>query len=353
MRLRIAVDLRPLLEDFESGVKVYTKRMLSEFMKNPSLDVRPFYQAALPSKKIHEMFPNVRHIPISNTFFHIKSLFAFPKLPDAYFAEKPDLIWMPDRRPFYKSDIPLVMTIHDFVPELHARTLSIKSRIWHKIFSLRRLKNLANGFLTPSLSTASGLGFDSPPFEISFEGAVLAKEARAPAFAKKIKSRPFFLTIAPADPRKGLDKVLKLAKFFPQANFVIAGYKKNDGRFSFLQIRDMYSNVIVLHEVDEEEKLWLLKNAAALLALSIHEGFDLPVLEAVKAKCPVILSDISVHRELYRSNYFVNTPESLLLAVKRCMMGYGEVPRPRGDYNWESAARRSLLFFLRVIGDKN
>ena len=38
MRPRIGVDLRPLLEDFESGVKVYTREMLLEMMKNSDFE---------------------------------------------------------------------------------------------------------------------------------------------------------------------------------------------------------------------------------------------------------------------------------------------------------------------------
>lgn len=353
MRLKIAVDLRPLLDDFESGVKVYTKRMLQELYKRPDLEIMPYYQAARPLQKIHELFPSTLYIPVSNTIFHLRSLFTFPALPDTYFERKPDLIWIPDRRPFYKTNIPVVFTIHDFVPELYPRTLSFKSRIWHSIFSYNRLKKIASGILTPSLSTASGLGINTPPFEVTYEGAVLAKEMHVPKSAKKIKSQPFFLTIAPADPRKGLKNIFALAKFFPNVNFVIAGYKKKDGRFSFFMHRHKQRNIIILNEVSDEEKLWLLKHAAGLLALSLYEGFDLPALEAVKAKCPVILSDIAVHRELYISNFFVKSHEDLICAVKKCLMGYGEVPALRGEYNWESAAKRALLFFVRVVGNKN
>ncbi len=345
--------MRPLLEDFESGVKVYTKRMLVEMCKLPDLEILPFYQSGRRSEIIHELFPLTVHIPLSNTKFHLQSVFVFPDLPSNYFERRPDLIWIPDRRPFYKTNIPVVFTIHDFVPELYPRTLSFKSRIWHSIFSYNRLKKIASGILTPSLSTASGLGISAPPFEVTYEGAVLAKVMREPTSVKKIASRPFFLTIAPADPRKGLKKIFALAEFFPNVNFVIAGYKKTDGRFSFMPNRHKLKNLIILDEISDGEKLWLLKHAAGLLALSLYEGFDLPALEAVKAKCPVILSDIAVHRELYKSNSFVKSHADLICAVKKCLMGYGEVPALRGDYNWESAAKRALLFFVRIVGNKN
>ncbi len=352
MRPKIGVDLRPLLEDFEGGVKVYTREMLIEMMKNSDFEFDLFYQAGKRFEKIHQIFPSVRYIPISNFVFNLKSIFSFQLLPDYYFERKPNLIWIPDRRPFYKCDIPIVMTIHDFVPELFPGSMSLKARIWHKFFSYNRLKKLCSGVLVPSLCTASSLGLDAPPFEVTFEGARISKNTVVPLKSKKIISKDFFLSISPADPRKGLKKIYKLAKFFPNLNFVIAGHKKNDKRFSIFK-QKKYSNLIILNEVSEEEKSWLFKHRKALLALSDYEGFDLPVLEAIKAKSPVILSDISVHRELYISNFFVKTQEELILAVKKVSMGYGEIPKTRGNYSWENASKRALLFFTRVINNEN
>lgn len=352
MRLKIGVDLRPLLEDFESGVKVYTREMLFEMLKSKDYDLDLFYQAGKRYEKIHELFPNVRHIKISNFVFNLKSIFSFNVLPFDYFEIKPNLIWIPDRRPFYKTDIPVVMTIHDFVPELFPSSLSLKSRIWHFFFPYKRLKTLCAGILVPSLSTASGLGLNSPPFEVTFEGAKISKIITAPKKIKKILSHDFFLSISPADPRKGLKKIYKLAEFYPHVNFVIAGYKKNEKRFSIVR-QKKYSNLIILNEVSEAEKYWLLRHAKGFLALSDYEGFDLPVLEAIKSKCPVILSDISVHRELYISKFFVKTYEELLLSVEKVLLGYGETPKLRGDYSWENASKRALLFFSRVFANEN
>ncbi len=352
MRLKIAVDLRPLLEDYECGVKVYTREMILEMLKSSDFEFDLFYQANKRFEKIHEIFPNVRHIKISNFLFNLKSIFSFLPISDDYFEYKPNLIWIPDRRPFYKTEIPIVMTIHDFVPELFPSSLSVKSRIWHFFFSYNRLKKICAGILVPSLSTASGLGLESPPFEVTFEGANILKISKPPTKFKRFINKDFFLSIAPADPRKGLKKIYRLAKFYPNVNFVIAGYKKRDKRFSIL-IKRRYSNIITLNEISESEKYWLFKNTKALLALSDYEGFDLPVLEAVKVKCPVILSDISVHRELYHSNFFIKNNEQLILAVKKVLMGYGEVPKPRGDYSWEKASKRALLFFGRIIANEN
>lgn len=350
--LRIAVDLRPLLEPHESGVTVYTKAMVAELLKLKGVGLDLFYQSSEKNDKIHVLFPKVRHVEISNTRFHLKSLFRFLELPEGFFVKKPDLIWLPDRRPFYRTEIPVVMTIHDQVPEKFARTLSIKSRVWHRLFSLKRLLRLSSGILLPS--STSGLTLPrSLQKEVTFEGANLAKSVKAPENNKKLNKRPFFLSISPADPRKRLNWVLEMAKKFPKAHFAIVGLKPGDKRFAKAGLKKM-KNLFLYPQVSEEEKLWFLRNARALLSLSVYEGFDLPVLEAVRAKCPVIMSDIAVHNELYRCEQpMVGNLDDLRFAIHKALNGDVKVPKPRGVYDWEGAAKRALLLFRRVLSNKD
>lgn len=352
MRKLIAVDLRPLLEPFESGVAVYIREMLRVFLLSNDFDFLFFYQCKKKSEKIHNLFPEAIHIPKSNTLFHISSIFSFPQLPNVYFPRIPDLIWLPDRRPFYKTDIPIVLTIHDLVPEKCSNSLSLKSKIWHKIFNLKRLLKNSNGLLFPSLSVASQINNPNMKFEITYEGARLQSNPKKPCDWKKISKRSYFLTISPADPRKRLHWLYSMAKIFPKVNFVIAGIKNSETRFRKFLFKPL-DNFILLPQIDEHEKISLIKNSVALISVSKYEGFDLPILEAVKAKRPVIISDIPVHRELYKSADFVVNKNDLILSIKRNLMGMGKLAIPRGNYTWELAAKRALLFFRRVIVDKN
>ena len=309
-----------------------------------------YYQARTRCERIHELFPEVRHIALSNTAFHVRSLLGFPRLPAVYFPVKPGLIWIPDRRPFYKSEIPLVMTIHDKVPELYSSTLSLKSRLWHLIFPLRRLLKLCSGVVVPSFTVGAALKTKLLK-EITYEGVHLEKSV-APAASKKLLKMPFFLMISPSDPRKRLDWFFKMAERFPKVNFVVIGLKATDSRFAKLKLKKS-DNVHLVGEVSEGEKAWYLKHARALVAISKYEGFDLPVLEAVRAKCPVILSDIPVHNELYKNACMVKNLKELEGAMYRALNGKIEVPEARGNYVWEKAAERTLFFFLRVLLHKD
>ena len=53
-----------------------------------------------------------------------------------------------------------------------------------------------------------------------------------------------------------------------------------------------------MHGLDDAELAWLYRNAAAVIVPSRHEGFGLPVVEALSLGAPVVASDIPALREV-------------------------------------------------------
>lgn len=355
-KIKIAIDLRPLMDPNESGVTVYIKAIVDELLKNhPEIEWILFYQASKRVEHIHTRYPQVLHLKRSNALFHLHYLLGRPSLPKNDFPVQPDLLWLPDRRPFYKTEFPCVMTVHDLIPEHQRANFSWKGRLWHRFFHLKKLLKNMSGILTPSLMVAQNIKTKLPK-EITYEGADLAVEEECPPGIPKDRIKEgFFLMIAPADPRKHWDWVFAAAKRFPKLHFVFVGWKEKDHRFRAIK-KEKLPNAVFLASVTEAQKKWLLKKAEALLALSSEEGFDLPVLEAVHAKCPVILSDIPIHRELYKANQWIKTEEDLCRTLYMFSIQGGrslEVPKPRGAYTWEKASQRTLLFFLRILQNKD
>lgn len=343
----IAVDCRPLIDKRISGVSSYTKNMIEALSKLDAVSLVLFYQNGQKSEHLHEYYPKIKWIKKSSMFFHLRSWVKREKLPKNYFEKKPDLIWIPDRRPFYKTCIPVVMTIHDMVPKLYPNTLSLKSRLWHKLFSTKKLIEQVNGVLTPSFTVEQELP-RSVPRRVTYEGAVLKGKGELPKGCPK----KYSLFLSPSDPRKRPEWLIRLAKEFPKDAFVWAGLKEKDPRFSKKKLK-LTPNIHCYGEITENEKIGLMRQAQCLFALSRYEGFDLPVLEALRLKCPVILSDISVHRELYKGLNFVANFEDLRSEYLRSRHQKLNLAKARGDYTWDNAAKMSLLFFRRIIQDKN
>lgn len=75
--------------------------------------------------------------------------------------------------------------------------------------------------------------------------------------------------------------------------------------------------------VSDEQLNYLYANAVAFVYPSLHEGFGLPILEAFKAECPVILSDTACFLEIgaeavdYFSTYEV---DSLIATMEKTLM---------------------------------
>ena len=343
----IAVDCRPLIDTRISGVSTYTIQMIKALKDIPNLKLQLFYQNGERAEHLHELFPDINWIKASSLKFHLRSFVWRSELPDAYFQKQPDLIWLPDRRPFYKTKIPLVMTIHDMVPERVSGSLSWRSRIWHKVFSTHSLLKNVDGVITPSFSVEQEIPRNIPR-RVTYEGSSLKGKGVLPNSCPK----NFSLMISPQDPRKRTDWFLRLAKEFPKDDFVWAGVKENDPRFASLKPH-ITPNLHLLGEVSELEKIGLLRATKCLYALSEYEGFDLPVLEAVGLKCPVIMSDIPVHVELYTGVNFVSNFDDLRSEYLRSRQQKMPIPKTRGVYTWESAARTALLFFRRVVQNKN
>jgi glycosyltransferase involved in cell wall biosynthesis len=118
----------------------------------------------------------------------------------------------------------------------------------------------------------------------------------------------FFISVGSNNPRKNtnflFNSFLKL-----KLNLLIVGQSSNNFKKT--------SNIEFLYLNDKDLKIKLL-SAKALLSASSYEGFNLPPLEAQSLGTPLVISDIPVHREVYKDSaiYFkLNSPSSLIIAL--------------------------------------
>lgn len=111
--------------------------------------------------------------------------------------------------------------------------------------------------------------------------------------------------------------------------------------------------------VGETELMRLYRTSAALVFPSLHEGFGLPVLEAMSVGAPVCCSDIPALREVAgdAATYFApRDPESLEAAVRRVLHDPGRA-RARAErgrrraarFAWEETARRTFDVYRRAV----
>ena len=131
---------------------------------------------------------------------------------------------------------------------------------------------------------------------------------------------------------------------------VVAGPRKDEALARELERR----GADVRGYVDHDELAGLYRGAAALLLPSRHEGFGLPVLEAMASGTPVVAAPDPALREVAGDAALFAEPAELADAVRRAV-----ADRPRlvaagleraRAFTWEETARRTAAVYREVLG---
>jgi glycosyltransferase involved in cell wall biosynthesis len=87
-------------------------------------------------------------------------------------------------------------------------------------------------------------------------------------------------------------------------------------------------DVIFYNKLTDNELISLYKQAIFLFSPSLDEGLNLPIGEALNCKCPVLCSDISVHREFYGDYVSYFSPsnlDSIISGINESLQNHGTV----------------------------
>ena len=234
-----------------------------------------------------------------------------PQVPRSWGA---DLVHAPSLAVPPGTKTPLVVTVHDAAPELFPEAFPARGLRFHRQ-GLDAAARRADLIIAVSQSAADEIVANSEiPAErirVVLNGVsapVIGQEHRyAVLGALGLFDRPYVLWVGSLEPRKGvatlLSAVLQLVRRGGTGDFllVLAGY---DGWLSadLLPEADRAelgpSRLLQLGRLSEDE-LWALYGGATVFAFpSNHEGFGLPVVEAMSQGVPVLASDIAALREV-------------------------------------------------------
>ncbi|MBI4055702.1 MAG: glycosyltransferase family 4 protein [Elusimicrobia bacterium] len=122
--------------------------------------------------------------------------------------------------------------------------------------------------------------------------------------------KPYLLFVGHLRANKNIERMLLAferllaAQNLPNLSLLLAGGRtsQDSGIFRLLSKGPLKDRVRWLGYVPDSELPSLYSNALALLCPSLHEGFGLPVLEALARGCPVLASEIPVFREICGEN---------------------------------------------------
>jgi len=190
-----------------------------------------------------------------------------------------------------------VVAIHDLAVIHHPEWFDRRFAAWYG-FLLPRLARRAARVITVSSYSAADL---IQTFTLHSDRVMLVQpftDIASTVGSDADIGMPYCLMVSSNDPRKGCERVINWFKDLKDPAFQLVMVGRSGKAFTSVE-RSHIPGVIMLNDVDDARLHALYRNATALLQPSYHEGFGLPILEAMQCGCPVIASDLLVFHQLF------------------------------------------------------
>jgi glycosyltransferase involved in cell wall biosynthesis len=192
-------------------------------------------------------------------------------------------------------------------------------------------------------------------------------EADAAFHALKLR-KPYFLSVGTIEPRKNVDGLLSAWLSLPLdfrscTELIVVGTRGWESKTTWrrlLQTTGEKKGVRYIGYVPEQLMPGLTAGARGLIYPSFYEGFGFPVVQAMAAGCPAIVSGVSSLPEVTGGAALLVDPGSegeIAAAILRLSESDALHDRIRAEgrqraglFTWERAARESLEYFQDLAG---
>lgn len=265
-----------------------------------------------------------------------------------------------------------VTTIHDLVPLLFPRTQPMATRaIFRTLIPLAR--RTADAVVTVSETSARDLvdhlHFSPERVWVTPNGyrprPRLAPDEASRHLLELEVREPYFVTVGAISPRKNVERVLAafelLRERFADATLVVVGPTYWDKTGASRRARQV-PGVRFTGFVPDMALQALYERAVALVYVSLYEGFGLPVLEAMAAGAPGIVSRTAALQEVAGDAALAVDPystEQVRDAMSRLLTDDGlrqrlvrEGVRRASTYTWERTARATLAMYEALLSSE-
>ncbi|EMF92445.1 glycosyltransferase family 4 protein [Leptospira santarosai] len=303
---RVGVDVRPLAYGITGN-----SRYLAEVLRRLITSESPLEYYLYSNKPIHTVFYDILS-NVNSRFFVTDKLPGFLWLnwtiPKRIKKDRLDLFWGTlQLLPFSCGNVLTAVNYHDLNFRSAPQTMTTSNFWQHRILSPKTLNRADLVFCLSENTRQDILKFKtdlSPKLKVIYPGVESFPSVREPL---RELSGNFLFTIGTLEPRKNLriliDAYRKLKKQNSSYPFslVIAGRLgwKSEGLTQLLKEGSLESEGILFVENPADEVLaWLYRRCSAFLFPSIHEGFGLPLLEALREGKICVASDIPVFHEI-------------------------------------------------------
>jgi len=378
--MKIAVDIRSLLDENYSGVSEYSFNLLKKLLEIDKENEYIFFLnsfSVLP-KKLENFTKNINfiHLRYPNKIFNygMQNILKTPKIDKLW--KDVDLFFMPHINFISLSkQVKKIITIHDLSFLRNKNFFSLKKNLWHKMLAIKKLINEFDHIIAISENTKNDIinFFQIPESKISVIYSGVSSEFieinRNNQNLKKIKlkyslAENFILYLGTIEPRKNIEglikayeKFLDLKKENYKYDLILAGawgWKCN--KIKKIWYNSKYKNKIkFLGYIDREEKKYLYNLSNLFVYPSFYEGFGFPPLEALFSGSKIVASFSSSIPEISKNSFTLINPydinsisTGIQKAIKTPKVSKKNLQDIKMELNWGKAASAYLDLFQKI-----
>ena len=391
----IGIDIRPLMDEYYSGVSEYTRLLLTAiFTQDKKNHYKLFYNSYrdLSARVPKFNFPNVTVVKFSypNKILNylLFKIFHRPKIDRKLGA---DVFFMPNFNFLACSKrCRRVITVHDLSFLRYPHYFSTRHNFWQRSINVKKMLRQASRIVAVSNNTKQdiqNLCRVSPKKIVTIYPGISSKyrplDPGEPYLAevKKKYQLPdkFMLFLGTIEPRKNVEGIIEAYERFRKEqhadlvhwegqaetsdetiSLVIAGRPAWGQRSVYEQARKnkFAGDIIFTDYITDEDRPYLYNLAAFFIYPSFYEGFGFPPLEAAACGTPAIVSNVSSLPEIMGDAAILADPFNVselahamanLAYDKKLRAELARVGRERAQqFSWEKSAREMIKVFAEL-----
>jgi glycosyltransferase involved in cell wall biosynthesis len=268
-------------------------------------------------------------------------------LPRAARHDGVDVLHAPTMRAPFGSSVPLVVTIHDLAVLRRPETFNAWTRRY-SAYALPRVARAAGAIVVGSEFSRDEvvelLDVPSDRIRVIPYGVGPPFTANGPA-----ADGDYVLTVSTLEPRKNLTR---LVEAFRRAG--LEGLQlRVVGAEGWGDVRVHGDRVHTLSRVNDDELARLYRGAAAVVYVSLYEGFGLPVLEAMACGKPVVAPAGRPYNEFANGIAFEVDPRDVDSIAHGLQQAVASGSQPVGvrrasDFTWERAVQAHVELYKEL-----
>ncbi len=380
--LRVGVDVS-VLRHLQVGISYYIFYLLDELIQQ-----KPDCQFFLYTNEIAgeiSHFKRYKNVTMREISFLSRIVF-FPKnilwrnatLPFFLWKDRVDLFWITY---FHFSclipkRVKCILTVYDFVSLLFPKTVSFWHCIYHRSITRGNLeradyKVVISEGTGKRLKELYGMHYDAvvyPPHKS--EIVYKEKTVLAPFLLQHgLEYNNYLVSVSTWEPRKNFLLLTRIycraleiygvEKVMPLVIVGGGGWRNREMIEEFEAARKKYpTHFKIAGRVDDAELALYLSGAKYYIALSVYEGYGMPIAEARHCRTPVICMDVPEMREAAENDAIFVTPETVEAELPKLMLKTANSSEEKKTLNLnypsnaESAAKLAAIL-AKIASEKS